>query len=55
MPLTFLMRSATSLLSAILGGAGVFCLIESFSLPILAVNALIMLGTATAITALSRH
>ena len=53
MPHTFLMRSATSLLSAILGGAGMFCVIESFSLPILAVHALILLGTATAITALS--
>ena len=51
----FLMRSATSLLSAILGGVGVFCVIESFQTPILAMHALILLGTATAITRFSRR
>ena len=50
----FLMRSATKLLSAILGGAGVFCLIESFVVPILAFHAMILLVTAIAITGLSR-
>jgi hypothetical protein len=52
---TLLARSATAILSAILGGAGVFCLIESFSTPILAVHALILLGTATVIARLSQH
>jgi hypothetical protein len=51
----FLMRSATTLLSAILGGVGVFCVIESFSMPILAFHAMILLATATAITSLSRR
>ena len=50
----FLMRSATKLLSAILGGTGVFCLVESFTMPLLAFHALILLATATAITSLSR-
>jgi hypothetical protein len=50
----FLMRSATKLLSAILGGTGVFCLIESFSMPVLAFHAMILIATATAITSLSR-
>jgi hypothetical protein len=50
----FLMRSATKLLSAILGGTGVFCLIESFSMPVLAFHAMILLATAIAITGLSR-
>jgi hypothetical protein len=50
----FLARTATSILSAILGGVGVFCVIESFSMPILAVHALILLGTATVIARLSR-
>jgi hypothetical protein len=45
----FLLRSASSILSALLGGVGVFCLIESFWAPHLAMHALIMLGTATAI------
>lgn len=51
----FLMRSATNLLSATLGGVGVFCVIESFSMPVLAFHALILLGTAAAITALSQR
>lgn len=51
----FLMRSATTLLSAILGGVGVFCVIESFTMPVLAFHALILLATATAITSLSRR
>lgn len=50
-----LMRSATTLLSTILGSVGVFCVIESFSMPILAFHALILLGTAVAITSLSRR
>jgi hypothetical protein len=50
----FLMRSATKLLSAILGGTGVFCLVESFSMPVLAFHAIILLATAVAITSLSR-
>lgn len=51
----FLMRSATAVLSTILGGVGVFCVIESFQMPILAFHALILLATATAITSLSRR
>ncbi|HEX5319577.1 MAG TPA: hypothetical protein VFW46_10480 [Stellaceae bacterium] len=51
----FLMRSATTLLSAILGGVGVFCVIESFTMPVLAFHALILLATATAIASLSRR
>ncbi len=49
----FLLRSATSILSAVLGGFGVFCLINSFSAPNLALQALILLGTAIAIVRFS--
>jgi hypothetical protein len=37
------------LLSAILGGHGIFCLIMSFSVPELGVKALLLLAAATAI------
>jgi hypothetical protein len=43
------MRSAASLLSASLGGFGVFCVIYSFAAPSMAVRALILLGSALAI------
>jgi hypothetical protein len=45
----FLMRTALSVMSATLGGFGIFCLAYSFSDPSLAAHALILLGTATAI------
>ncbi|GEM_PF-3273606 len=44
-----LLRSASSILSALLGGFGVFCLIESFWAPHLAVHALILLAMAAVI------
>jgi hypothetical protein len=40
---------ALRLLSAILGGCGVFCLIMSFSVPELGAQAFLLLATATAI------
>jgi len=46
----FLMRSGLSLVSALLGGFGVFCVIYSFDEPDLAAQALILLGSALAIT-----
>ncbi len=51
---TQLARSATWLLSAILGGTGMFCLIECFSLPWLALHALLLLGAAAAIVGLTQ-
>jgi hypothetical protein len=47
---TLLMRWASSLLSALLGGSGVFCVIYSFAVPSVAPDALILLGSALAIT-----
>ena len=40
---------ALRLLSAILGGYGIFCLIMSFAVPSLGAQAFLLLGTATAI------
>jgi hypothetical protein len=40
---------ALRLLSAILGGSGIFCLIMSFDAPALGAQAFLLLGTATAI------
>jgi hypothetical protein len=40
---------ALRLLSAILGGCGVFCLIMSFSVPEIGAEAFLLLATATAI------
>jgi hypothetical protein len=37
------------LLSAILGGYGIFCLIMSFAVPVLGAQAMLLLVTATAI------
>jgi hypothetical protein len=50
---TRLVRSAFSLLSALFGGVGVFSAIHSFDTPSLAPNALILLGSAFAITYIS--
>jgi multisubunit Na+/H+ antiporter MnhB subunit len=44
------MRRAVSLLSAMLGGYGVFCVIYSFAAPDIAAQALILLGAALALT-----
>ena len=46
---TFLMRSAASVISAALGGFGVFCIIYSFSTPYLAAQGMILLGAALAV------
>jgi hypothetical protein len=46
----FLMQRATALISALLGGFGVFCVIYSFSTPHIAAEALILLGAALAVS-----
>jgi hypothetical protein len=48
-----LSRLALRLLSAILGGYGIFCLIMSFEVPEIGAQAFILLVTATAIVYLS--
>jgi hypothetical protein len=40
------MQRAVSLVSAVLGGFGVFCVVYSFSTPHIAAQALILLGAA---------
>lgn len=47
---TLLMRHAVAVLTAVLGGFGVFCVIYSFTSPEVAVQALILLGAALAIS-----
>jgi hypothetical protein len=49
-----LSQLALRLLSAILGGYGIFCLIMSFEVPEVGAQAFILLGTAAAIVYLSR-
>ena len=49
-----LSRLALRLLSALLGGYGIFCLIMSFELPWLGGQAFVLLITATAIVYLCR-
>jgi hypothetical protein len=44
-----LSQLALRLLSAILGGSGIFCLIVSFDVPEVGAQAFILLATATAI------
>jgi multisubunit Na+/H+ antiporter MnhB subunit len=46
----FLVQRATALLSALLGGFGVFCVLYSFSTPDIAAEALILLGAALALS-----
>jgi len=46
----FLMQRAMAVLSALLGGLGVFCVIYSFSTPDIAAEALILLGAALAVS-----
>ena len=45
----FFMQRALSLVCALLGGFGVFCVIYSFSAPHIAAQALVLLGAALAI------
>jgi len=47
---SFLMQRALSLVSAVLGGTGVFCVIYSFTAPDIAAQALILLGAALALS-----
>ena len=49
-----LMQRVSSLIGAILGGYGVFCVIYSFSSPELAGQALVLLGAALALSHFSR-
>jgi hypothetical protein len=46
----FLIQRAMSLLSALLGGFGVFCVMYSFAAPEIAAKALILLGAALAVS-----
>lgn len=46
----FFMQRALSIVSALLGGFGVFCVIYSFSAPDIAAQALILLGAALALS-----
>jgi multisubunit Na+/H+ antiporter MnhB subunit len=46
----FFMQRALSVVCALLGGFGVFCVIYSFSTPHVAAQALILLGAALAIS-----
>jgi len=46
----FFMQRALSLVSALLGGFGVFCVVYSFSTPHVAAQALILLGAALAVS-----
>jgi hypothetical protein len=46
---TMLSQLALRLLSAILGGSGIFCLIMSFEVPQLGAQAFVLLVTASAI------
>jgi hypothetical protein len=48
-----LSQLALRVLSAMLGGYGIFCLIMSFAVPSLGAHALVLLGTAAAIVGLS--
>lgn len=47
---SFISQHALSLIAALLGGFGVFCVIYSFAAPELAAQALILLGAALAIS-----
>ena len=49
-----LSQLALRLLSAVLGGYGIFCLIMSFEVPEIGAQAFILLATATAIVYLCR-
>ena len=51
---TMLSQLALRLLSAILGGYGIFCLIMSFDVPQIGAQAFVLLATATAFVYLCR-
>lgn len=46
----FTMQRVSSLLSAVLGGYGVFCVLYSYGAPDIAAQALILLGAALVLT-----
>jgi hypothetical protein len=46
----FLMRSTVSIVSALLGGFGIFCVIYSFTSPHIAAQALVLLGAALSLS-----
>jgi multisubunit Na+/H+ antiporter MnhB subunit len=46
----FLMQRAFSLITAVMGGFGVFCVIYSFAAPHVAAQALMLLGAALAMS-----
>jgi multisubunit Na+/H+ antiporter MnhB subunit len=46
----FLVQRLLSVVSALLGGFGVFCVVYSFSTPHIAAQALILLGAALALS-----
>lgn len=46
----FFMQRALSLVCALLGGFGVFCVIYSFSAPHIAAQALVLLGAALTVS-----
>lgn len=50
----FFMQRALSVVCALLGGFGVFCVIYSFSAPNIAAQALILLGAALAVSYFTR-
>ena len=45
----FLLQRASAVISALLGGFGVFCVIYSFTDPQIAIQALVLLGAALAV------
>jgi multisubunit Na+/H+ antiporter MnhB subunit len=47
---SFLMQRSLSLIAALLGGFGVYCVVYSFSNPDIAAQALILLGAALAVS-----
>ena len=49
------MQRITSLLSGAVGGYGIYCVVYSFSSPEVAVQALILLGSACALTYFNRQ
>src|SRR5271154_4294330 len=51
----FLVQRASSLIAAVLGGFGVFCVIYSFAAPHVAAQALILLGAALAVSYFSQR
>jgi len=51
----FLMQRAAAVIAALLGGFGVFCIIYSFTAPDVAVQGLILLGAALAMSYFSNR